>query len=59
MINITDALSATSETRLAPIFRDYSKNNAIFSEPNPLGSNGNFKTIRTNYNMNIIFFKAN
>lgn len=58
-VSIKDNLSATSGTRLLPIFGRYSEGNAIFSGPNPFGIYGNFRTISTNYNMTIKMFKYN
>jgi RHS repeat-associated protein len=57
-IIMTDRMSATSGTRAPPSSGGYGKNpTAIYTKENPYGSNGQFRTITVNYNMNVSITK--
>jgi RHS repeat-associated protein len=58
-IKITDYLSAMSGTRKPPALGGYKPGGSIYNSENPYGLNGNFRTIKVEYRMNIKVFKYN
>lgn len=57
-VTINDQMGAISGTRYPPFLGGYS-GKALFSSNNPFGSNGQFRTIKINYDMTYKVYKFN